>query len=159
MIFLSNRFFLNVFVSSIFCTAKSRAFPLRINRQWRGTAFANDNKLFSISIWAETRRRWWNPSRRPKEFHGKCLPLASLLLSFSLCRDRLVQAFSFLVYPDTLSPGVSACWLITYLGNNSCVFPFANVHLSTSLWETGARHVRLRRNVRIKAHIRNVYLL
>jgi len=61
------------------------------------------------------------------------------LLSFPLflSRDRPVQTFSFLVYPDTLSPGVSACWLIiyAYLGNNPCVFPFANVHLSTSLWE------------------------
>ena len=93
--------------------------------------------MFSISIWAETRRRWWNLSRRPKEFHGKYLPLASLFPSFSLYRDRPVQTFSFLVYPDTLSPGVSACWLIMYahLGNNPCVFPFANVHLSTSLWE------------------------
>lgn len=52
-------------------------------------------------------------------------------LSFSLCRDRPVQAFSLLVYSDTLSLGVSACRLITrtHLSEIILVFPHLQTHI------------------------------
>lgn len=124
--FSQDKFLLNLFVASIFFMAKSRASPPRINRRRRGAAFASDNKVFSI--WAERRDVMMKSVEAPRGISWKVPPTRP---SFSLCRDRPVQAFSFLVYPDTLSLGVSACRLITrtHLSEIILVFPHLQTHI------------------------------
>lgn len=99
----------------------------------------------------------------PKGISWKVPPTRlSLLLSFSLCRDRPVQAFSFLVYPDTVSLGVSACRLITHtdLSEIILVFPICKCTFITCLWETRETYDSLRqRDVRMKAYPQCISLI